>query len=787
MLVENCAKLGPEKIPTDTRANRKDSSRRNQGDSSRPDRAQQKLKAAGMLDHEEGGQKKDLESKPIEDTAGEGAKININKGGEVLLEAVAVDKNAGKAPVDAMEDASTTTKGVVSPAPAPVPNGTGGPPDTTPHNEEDKQPKSKEKPFYCKGWFWVVVLLILVGGAVAIFFGTRINDTTAAVPESETVSGTDPDPTESVPTMAPVSSSPSGSPSSTPSSLVLLDLPPSSEDCAAIANGEVVPGQDNTVLQSYQVQMDVVLDSEYPDDTTAQELEEKIQALFMPELAGCPINTERRMLRTLSGQENLSRQSSSSSDNVKIESATTFTLTNMIIQVFGPEPELVTKLGLPQPFKQALIVSMGATGTGPAPPVPPSDSSATPSASPSSAPSASAFSNPTQAPASFPTTDEPTLMPSSLPSALPTPDITINVTPGPTPAPTFVPVLDATPLPPSQPSQGPTQLPTPLRTRRPAQLPSIALSSLPSPGPSSAPSAFDGLGVPIVADWDNGLTAEEDIGRYFLYLRQHWQVIFGSLSPSGGLATYGVEQKQNGQVIWQGTVGVWTFDASPQPRAGAPDGYEVGRVNAIRSAADGQWQTGDVIVPSPCFQTNTELSDAVGDWFDTPELKGSVEDQYGPIADWCFGAGVTSMQDLFFEHSTFNEDIGNWDVSSITNMDQMFRGASVFNQDLSSWDVSSATSMASIINRASVKFAEKFNQDISSWDVSRVTNLQVTFQVAGSFNQDLSSWDVSSVTDVGTTFQGAVAFNQDISSWDVSSVTSMYRMFRDALAFDQDY
>ncbi|CAJ1957642.1 unnamed protein product [Cylindrotheca closterium] len=255
-----------------------------------------------MLD-EEKAKKKDLESNPIEDTSGKGAAININEGGEVLLEAVAVDENAGKAPEDATEKGSNTRKSMLAlePAPVPVPNSTRGPPDGTPPKEENKQAESREKPFYCKGWFGVVVLLILVGGAVAIFFGTQTNDTTAAVPEPETVLGTDPDPTVPVPTMAPVSSSPSGSPSSTPSSLVLLDLPPSSEGCAAIANGEVVPGQDNTVLQSFQVQMDVVPDSEYPDDTTAQELEDKIQALFMPELVGCPIDTERRMLRTLSG------------------------------------------------------------------------------------------------------------------------------------------------------------------------------------------------------------------------------------------------------------------------------------------------------------------------------------------------------------------------------------------------------------------------------------------------------------------------------------------------------
>ena len=43
---------------------------------------------------------------------------------------------------------------------------------------------------------------------------------------------------------------------------------------------------------------------------------------------------------------------------------------------------------------------------------------------------------------------------------------------------------------------------------------------------------------------------------------------------------------------------------------------------------------------------------------------------------------ITDMSELFL-YRGFNDNIGNWDVSSVTNMDQMFRGATSFNQDLS--------------------------------------------------------------------------------------------------------
>jgi uncharacterized repeat protein (TIGR02543 family) len=158
-------------------------------------------------------------------------------------------------------------------------------------------------------------------------------------------------------------------------------------------------------------------------------------------------------------------------------------------------------------------------------------------------------------------------------------------------------------------------------------------------------------------------------------------------------------------------------------------------------------------------------------------------------------SGITDMSGLFFNESTFNEDISHWDVSSAENMQAMFANAESFNQDIGAWDVSRVENMQSMFTNA-----ESFDQDIGDWDVSSVTDMGSSalyiepvyyilggmFRGADSFNQDISAWDVSSVTSMRSMFEGANSFNQDIGSWDVSSVTNMSNMFRDAAIFNRD-
>jgi uncharacterized repeat protein (TIGR02543 family) len=138
-----------------------------------------------------------------------------------------------------------------------------------------------------------------------------------------------------------------------------------------------------------------------------------------------------------------------------------------------------------------------------------------------------------------------------------------------------------------------------------------------------------------------------------------------------------------------------------------------------------------------------------------------------PIGNW--DVSNVSIMELMFNKSQFNQPIGNWDVSNVTNMNQMF-SESQFNQPIGNWDVRKVQKMYAMFQNS------KFNQPIGNWNVGNVNAMEEMFN-SSLFNQPIGNWNVSNVKRMEGMFENT-PFNQPIGNWNVSNVERMDRMFR---------
>jgi surface protein len=161
---------------------------------------------------------------------------------------------------------------------------------------------------------------------------------------------------------------------------------------------------------------------------------------------------------------------------------------------------------------------------------------------------------------------------------------------------------------------------------------------------------------------------------------------------------------------------------------------------------------------------------------------GYVHADAMPIVTGLDVSKLKSLRQMFTNNYWFNQDLSNWDTSSITDMYGCFQsctGISTVNQGaFPNWDVSNVTNFGQMFNSA-----RNINFDASSWDVSKGENFEYMF--GNNLNMNIASttgWDVSN----GTNFTGMFSSCQNstitssyFNNWNVSSGVNFGSMFYD--------
>lgn len=123
---------------------------------------------------------------------------------------------------------------------------------------------------------------------------------------------------------------------------------------------------------------------------------------------------------------------------------------------------------------------------------------------------------------------------------------------------------------------------------------------------------------------------------------------------------------------------------------------------------------------------------------------------------------VRTLRNMFRTALSFTgRGLQTWNTVNVEDLHGTFQECLSLRGFVSLWSVGNVRDLSSTFRHA----GDLWNEDIEDWDVSSVESFAYTFAGARLFNKDLASWQMTSATDLTGMFAGARAFNQYLCSW----------------------
>jgi surface protein len=320
-----------------------------------------------------------------------------------------------------------------------------------------------------------------------------------------------------------------------------------------------------------------------------------------------------------------------------------------------------------------------------------------------------------------------------------------------------------------------------------------------------------GTGYNYTVDWGDGSPVEigftgdathtyATAGTYTVSIKGDFpRIYFNNTQANDPNAHKIVSIEQWGDIVWasmrdafSGCTGLIAYNATDAPDL--TNVTDITRMFYITSSLNPftadltNWNVSNVQIMERVF-SNSSFTGDVSNWdvSSVTDISFMFDASFfnGDITGWTINTtSPVDMSGMFLNNGDFNQNIGNWDMSTVTSTVSMFQDASAFNQDLSGWDVSSVTNMNDMF-----RLADNFNNggQALTWTLGSVNSMSGMFLDAISFNQDISTWDVSSVNTMFDMFNGATAFNQDIGNWDLSAISTMVSMLDNSGLSEANY